>query len=196
MTEKFIMVDLENDSSKEIANVISNDTSRKILDYLSDHVASETDICKALDLAPSTVHYNIKQLLKTNLIKVKEFFWSDKGNKVNVYAVSNKLIVIAPKKSEFKNRLKDLFGVLALGGVVSGVIYALNRNFTGVLDSVSFESSRSGELMAADMAPMAEKAVDVMMPSSSDINVALWFFGGTLFAVLIWFIITYFRRKK
>ena len=63
MTEKFIMVDLENDNSKEIANVISNDTSRKILDYLSDHVASEGDIAKALKVAPSTINYNIKQFL-------------------------------------------------------------------------------------------------------------------------------------
>lgn len=190
MTEKFIMVDLENDSSKEIANIISNDTSRKILDYLSDHTASEGDIAKALKVAPSTVNYNIKQLLKNDLIKVKEFFWSAKGNKVNVYTVSNKLIVIAPKKSEFKNRLKDLFGVLGVGVIISGVIYSFNRNLSNVVQ----DSARGEMLMFAE--PVAEKTAGIIVPSTSDINVALWFFGGVLFAVIIGIIISYFRRKK
>lgn len=184
------MVDLENDSSKEIANVIANDTSRKILDYLSEHVASESDIAKALKLAPSTVHYNIKHLLKSNLIKVKEFFWSDKGNKVNTYTVSNKLIVIAPKKNEFKNRLKDLLGVLVLGGFISGIIYAFNKDFTYALQ----DTAKSEMLAFAE--PAASNVGRVIIPSSSDINIALWFFTGVLFAVIIGIIISYFRRKK
>jgi len=193
MTDKFIMVNLEDKNSKEIANVIANDTSRRILDYLSEHNASESEICKSLKLAPSTVNYNIKHLLKHSLIEVKDFFWSDKGNKVNVYTVSNKLIVIAPRKSEFKNRLKDLFGVLVLGGVISGVIYTFNKGVSNAFDY-------SDRLMAAKGAPEMMLAVEetrqMVIPSASDFNVAVWFFLGVLFAVILVLIISYFRRKK
>jgi len=193
MTDKFIMVDLEDKHSKEIANVIANDTSRRILDYLSEHKANESEICRGLKLAPSTVNYNIKHLLKHNLIEVKDFFWSDKGNKVNIYTVSNKLIVIAPKKSEFKNRLKDLFGVLVLGGLISGVIYSFNKNASRAFD---YSNDMLATKSALEMMLAVEETRQVIVPSASDFNIAVWFFLGVLFAVIIVLIISYFRRKK
>ncbi len=93
MTEKFIMVNLEDKKAKELANVIGNDTSRKILDFLSNKNATETEISKELNLAASTVNYNMKHLLKSGLVETKDFFWSDKGNKVNVYKISNKRFI-------------------------------------------------------------------------------------------------------
>jgi len=201
MTDKFIMVDLEDKKSKELANVISNDTSRKILDYLSENNSSEGEIAKALNLAPSTVYYNVKQLLQSKLIEVKDFFWSDKGNRVNVYKVSNKLVIIAPKKSEFRNRLKELFVITIIGGVVSWSLFLWTKmsskvSFAQSLDTTSEKAFMAAE-RAADAAPMvAEAGGREIVSAVTTNNPFLWFFIGILFAVLLGLLIGYFRRRK
>src|SRR3989339_689756 len=97
VNEKFLMISLEEDKSKELAQIISNPTARKLLDFLSEKDYCESDIAKKLNLPISTVHYNIQALLKNNLVEEKDFVWSEKGKKVNLYGLANKLIIIAPK---------------------------------------------------------------------------------------------------
>ena len=43
---KFLLVNLQQSEAKKLAQVISNDTSRKILDYLSDKSATESELAK------------------------------------------------------------------------------------------------------------------------------------------------------
>ena len=81
--ETFVLLSLEEQQSKELAQVISNETARKILDYLGKkNEASESQIAEALDAPISTVHYNVQQLLKVKLIESKEVEWSEKGKKI------------------------------------------------------------------------------------------------------------------
>src|SRR3989344_1770163 len=100
--ETFIMVSLEEEKAKKLAEVISNNTSRKILDHLAKKEASESELAKELSLPISTVHYNIQLLLKTNLVQSKEFTWSDKGKEINIYTLSKKYIIIAPSGTKVK----------------------------------------------------------------------------------------------
>ena len=67
-------IKLEDEKSKELATIISNSTSRKILNYLStkDEV-SESDISKELKLPLSTIHYNLKQLKKMSNNNMKKY---------------------------------------------------------------------------------------------------------------------------
>ena len=110
MIKKFDIVDFSDDKAKDLAEIMSNKTSRKILEYLRENEATETEIVKALRLAGSTVNYNIKKLIKNGLIDVKRFYWSPKGNKVNVYKASNKVLVFAQKKSQhLESRLRLAF---------------------------------------------------------------------------------------
>ena len=92
----FLLVDLKEDKAKKLAQVISNDSCRKILDYLTHKdKATETEISKDLKLALSTVHYNLKHLNKSGLVIVEEFHYSQKGKEVNHYKLANKFIIIA-----------------------------------------------------------------------------------------------------
>ena len=104
---KIDITNLEAEKSKEVAEIISNKTCRKIIDYLKEKEASETNIAKTLNLPLTTVHYNIQKLLKNGFIEVKNFFWSEKGNKVNIYKASNKVFVFAQKPSKYmENKLR------------------------------------------------------------------------------------------
>ena len=99
--DPFLLVSLEESESKSLAQVMSNDTARKILDYLSKHEsATESQVSKDLKLALSTVHYNLQALVKATLVQAEEFHYSQKGKEVLHYSLANKLIIIAPKKAK------------------------------------------------------------------------------------------------
>lgn len=123
MAEKFILVSLDDEKSKELADVISNKTARKILDYLSEKEGSSSEIGKDLGIALSTVEYNLKNLVKAGLVEVEEFKWSPKGRAMDIYKVKKKYIVIAPEKSsELREILRKVLPVGLVGLVVGGFI--------------------------------------------------------------------------
>jgi len=188
MTEKYIMISLEEDKAKELANVISNKTSRKILNILSEESLSESDIAKRLELPASTVNYNIKHLSKNNLIKIKEFYWSEKGNKINVYTVSKKFIVIAPRGVKFKESLKKIIPVSLLALVGASLIQLLGKARTP-----STFLGRGADVITNVPAKEAILAAPMLETS---INYGLWFFMGALFVILIYLIFDYWRYVK
>ena len=48
--EKFLLLNLEDNKSKELAQVMSSDTARKILNFLANKPLSETEIAEKLSL--------------------------------------------------------------------------------------------------------------------------------------------------
>lgn len=188
-SEKFIMVSLDDEKSKELANVISNDTSRKILAFLSDKEASESDIAKSLGIPPSTVHYNVHHLLKNSLIEAKDFYWSGKGNKVYVYSVAKKLIVIAPKGAKVSPLIKYLIPV---------VLFVLAAAATIQLAFTRFSRQVSSE----NIAPLVEKSAigqsAVATTASQGIfsSFAFWFLAGAFFALALYLVLYLVWREK
>lgn len=146
--DPFLLVSLEENESKALAQVMSNDTARKILDFLSKcESATETDVANKLKVPLSTVHYNLQALVKANLVKAEEFHYSEKGKEVLHYSLANKLIIIAPKNTRtesFRDKLKSILPV-ALITLAVGVVMQIFNKFM-------FKAG-SAKLMAA--APMA-----------------------------------------
>jgi DNA-binding transcriptional ArsR family regulator len=94
-----IMIDLDDPRTEEIAEAISNKTSKQILSLIAEQELSETQIAEKLALPLNTIDYNIKKLESAGLIeKAKTFSWSPKGKAVYRYTASNKKIIISPKK--------------------------------------------------------------------------------------------------
>lgn len=162
--ESFILVNLKESKAKKIAQVISNETAKKILDFLSKKEATETEISKALNLPISTVHYNLKQLREVNLIQVDEFHYSEKGKEVDHYKVSNKFVVIAPETPKINTIRKKLSRILpvaliALAG--AGFLQIINRN--AVLSKISVVTQQLIEktTFAAPQAAIKEAAATV-----------------------------------
>ncbi len=160
---KFLMVSLEGSEAKKLAQIISNDTARKILDMLAEKDATETEISKALKQPISTIHYNLKHLLKATLVECKEFHYSQKGKEVNHYSLANKYIIIAPKAATetLKDKLKSLIPSLL---IVGGIGFAYNLFNRGAAATVRIASKATGQLadvggnVKALAAPMAEVA--------------------------------------
>jgi DNA-binding transcriptional ArsR family regulator len=172
--DPFLLVSLEENESKALAQVMSNDTARKILDILSKHESlTETDIAKKLDVPLSTVHYNLQALVKANLVKTEEFHYSEKGKEVNHYSLANKLIIIAPKNTKiesFRDKLKAIFPVgiivLAVGAVIQ-LITRLRLGATKLIaaappmaDYAARGAGQIADVAQKAVAPAAEAAVE------------------------------------
>ncbi|MBN2459287.1 helix-turn-helix domain-containing protein [Candidatus Woesearchaeota archaeon] len=189
--DPFLLVSLEENESKALAQVMSNDTARKILDFLSkDESATETDIANKLKVPLSTVHYNLQALVKANLVKAEEFHYSEKGKEVLHYSLANKLIIIAPKNTRtesFRDKLRGILPVALITLAVGAVIQLLNKFMfrAGEAGAKLMAAAPSAMPMAADYAargaggvaeqaiekaavPVAEEAGGLMMTAASD----------------------------
>ncbi len=188
--DKFLLVNLEDEKSKSLANVISSDSARKILNILSEKPLSESDISKRLKIPLPTVDYNIKQLLDSKLVEVHDFLWSDKGKKVNYYKLSNKLIIISPGKTPigFFDKLKDLIPVVVFGGLASIGIYVYQNYFLNLQKEVPM-------LKSATLMQASEVASTSFETTTSNFNYALWFFIGFISFLVLYLIYYKFKKK-
>ena len=111
--ESFMLVSLKGDKAKKLAQVMSNPTCTRILEYLAGKDATESQIAKELNVPLSTVHYNLQQLVEAKLVIVDEFHYSEKGREVNHYKLANKYIIIAPQEDDpsFLQHLKKFIPV-------------------------------------------------------------------------------------
>lgn len=188
--EKFVMVSLKEDKAKKLAQVISSDTCRKILDYLTEKDASETELSEKLSLPISTVHYNVQQLVKSSLIKADKFRWSEKGKEIQIYTLAKKTIIISSeKRSELRNNLRNILGVVLFGILAAFLINVFYKK-TGIEQAVD-----SGVLMKARENLEASSTLAGGKTAFFSLQ-GLWFFYGILFAVLVCSIIILFRREK
>ncbi|MBD3252694.1 helix-turn-helix domain-containing protein [Candidatus Pacearchaeota archaeon] len=112
--KKFILMGI--DDADDVADVLRSKTAKKILDFLAEvKEASENDIARGLDIPINTVEYNLKKLIKSGFVKkAKNFFWSVKGKKIEMYKLANKHIVISPNKKPNINYLKSIISVMVI----------------------------------------------------------------------------------
>ena len=126
MNDKFILMGLDDERSKDIAEVLGNKTCKKILDFLAEtKESSEKDISEGLKIPMNTAEYNLNKLIKSGLVeKTQNFFWSRKGKKIKIYKLARKHIIISPNKKFNINNLKAILPVLiAVFAIIALVLY-------------------------------------------------------------------------
>ena len=190
----FLLVNLNETKTRNLAETIPSDTSRKILNYLADNNDSEQNIAKSLNIPISTVHYHLQKLQEAGLVIVEEFHYSTKGREVNHYQLANKYIIIAPKNvSGLKEKLR---GILPVGLIILGIT-AIIKFTTKVATS---SKSMGPEVTLRDMKSAVE-SLDAQIPVSlpaeitTSPDIALWFlFGGV--SVIVLYIVYQIIREK
>ena len=233
--KNLILLSLEDEKINKIANVVSNESCKKILDFLaSREYASESEIADKLSLPISTVHYNLKQLMDSGLVNADEYHYSEKGREVNRYTLANKYIIIAPKgtKTGLRQKLKNILPVALITAGAAGLIQ-LTTKFTqkpaafmekasmqafdaapAIMEKASEQAIDAAPLMeeaskqaidaapavmeeaAARAAPVAAKAADIAIQTPLWQNIALWFLIGAIFAIIIFLILSFFKKSN
>ena len=198
--ESFLLLNLKDDKAKKLAQVISNDSCRKILEFLTHNdKATESELSVKLEIPMSTVHYNLQHLQKSKLIKVDEFHYSKKGKEINHYKLAKKFIIIAPDEStpglmeKLKNILPlGLFALIAAAGI---------QTYNFITNSIGGSSltmmSKSTDYAVNEMAYATQDAVPrtISQTTTSEPNIALWFLAGSMFMMLVVLLISLIKRK-
>lgn len=190
MSKNLILVDLEDERTAKIADVISNKTAKKILSLLADKELSESELADSLKIPLNTVGYNIKKLEEVGLIeKVGGFLWSVKGKRIHKYRVSNKRIVISPRKI-VKGVLPAVLISLAFAFGIK--IWSAGQIMDSGQRTVDFAMKAEEEMAAgasaeiATVSKAAENGGSVLEIAQNLQHVWLWFLAGALVALFIY----------
>jgi DNA-binding transcriptional ArsR family regulator len=181
-SEKVLILPL-NEDSKKITQTLSNDTSLKILELLAQKSLSATEIADELEIALTTVKYNLDSLIECYLIKVKQTRWSQKGREIKIYEPVQKLIVVVPgrrnpDRSSIAGILRKYLGIVAAAVFASAGVEYLSRlgnfgSFGGFAaqekDSLLLPGSRAF-MEEAQMMPPNETVYDGVQTASSLLN--------------------------
>ncbi len=181
----FLLVDLNEPKTKKLAETITSETSRKLLNHLAEKEDTEANIAKELQIPISTVHYHLQKLQEAGLVIVKEFHYSSKGREVNHYRLANKYIIIAPQKvSGLKEKLK---GILPVGIIMLGISAVVK-----LVQSFAFQTAGSREMLTAAVektaaAPLvSETALNSLTKTAGSPDLAGWFFLGSVVTIAVY----------
>lgn len=212
--DTFLLVSLNEEKAKEVAQIITNNTCRKMLDFLASTMdATESQIATALDIPISTVHYNLEALKKAKLIESEEFHYSSKGKEVSHYKLANKYIIIAPQSTHgIKDKLRS---ILPLGLLAAATGFFINLFSKGTFKAAELARGGSYNMVVQDAAegsagtvvteslqaaPNAvDKAVELGRGALSQPtiwqNPVFWFITGVVFAIVLYLFIEYLRKR-
>ena len=191
---KFLLLSLNQKESKAVAQTLSNDTSRKILDYLTEkQESSASELSKNLNIPLPTIDYNLKQLVKTNLVESKEFLWSKKGREIDLYRLAKKLVIIAPKSTS----LKEIKNLLPVGIIAVAAAFFIKF----------YEQAKEVLVMKAGYADSAQQLIEGTPATVEDFEVVmntipilsqnwLWFLYGALFVIILIIIFALIKRLR
>lgn len=215
-----VMVVPVNEETKKLRQILSNETSMKILELLKKESLSASEVADRLKIPLTTVKYNIDQMVEHDLIRIRRIKYSEKGRQVKIYEAPEKIIIFAPEKM---NRLslismiqKYAFAFVAAAFAGFGLSYLYNRhwekkavfmksatteaavNYTPVeVDTAMDAAASGGGLLEGGRAYIH----DAIM-SFNDwffglmTHHAFWFILGALFVCVIIWVIEYATVKQ
>ncbi len=200
----FLLLNLQEEKAKAVAKVISNESCRKMLDYLAEKEGTATELSVKLQIPLPTVHYNLQHLQEAGLVVSEEFHYSAKGKEVNHYKLANKYIIIAPRDVPgIRERLRSILPASIIAVVGAGIIHLLSkaRSFGWPMESFGVERAAVASRI---MESSADKSIKAALPvvqetgqaAAQEPSIALWFLGGAFIAIALILIVEWLREKR
>jgi DNA-binding transcriptional ArsR family regulator len=121
MADNVIILEPGDERAQKISKAMASQTASDILQLLAENKKSLTEITDRLDIPLTTAKYHIENLLEAGLITVAETKYSVKGREIKIYAVTNQLLIVAPRQSNVRSLLlkyASLFGIVLFGSLV------------------------------------------------------------------------------
>ncbi len=114
MTGTVTVLEPGDERAQKIAKAMASQTANDILSLLSSGAISLSDITEKLKIPLTTAKYHIENMLDAGLITVSETRYSVKGREVKMYALTDQLLIVAPKKTNIQDLLLKYTLCLAL----------------------------------------------------------------------------------
>ncbi|MBI4738123.1 helix-turn-helix transcriptional regulator [Candidatus Woesearchaeota archaeon] len=218
--QTFLLVSLSDSKAKKLAEVIQNNTCRKILGHLSNKSCTESELSKDLGIPLPTAHYNLKHLVEAKLVKDDEYHYSTKGKEVTHYSLAKQFVIIAPQgsKESIKEKLKTLMATFTIIGAVTVAIKLVTSNLSRTTQEAPTLMMKSTAPVAGAASPMMESVADtavegarmlaaapvtqpeqvltaVQSVSASTLPTWAWFLLGAISALSVFFAANFIIKK-
>jgi DNA-binding transcriptional ArsR family regulator len=177
MADNVIILEPGDERAQKISKAMASQTASDILQLLAEKQQSLTEITDRLDIPLTTAKYHIENLLEAGLITVAETKYSVKGREIKIYAVTNQLLIVAPRQSNVRSLLlkyASLFGIVLFGSLVIAVLSPIlgqgittGSNLNGELRMAAQESGiTAAKAVTEGLGPNATMIPDVMAAGS------------------------------
>ena len=190
MTENVVVLEPGDERAQKIAKAMASQTANDILTLLASGSKSLTDITEQLNIPLTTAKYHTENLLDAGLITVAQTKYSVKGREVKMYALTDQLLIVAPKQTNVRSILlkyASLFcvvvaGTFAIIGIAPILAEQGTVSQTAAPLAVSRDAAGSGnEVYAAKMLSDTGAAAQQALPQ----DLALAFFCGGAFVIFV-----------
>lgn len=190
MADNYISIDLNDSRTKNIAEIIGNKTCKKILNLLAEKELNESEIADELNIPLNSVDYNIKKLIKSGLIESSKHKWSVRGKRMPSYKISDKKIIISPKRIS-SNVL--LVPALLVGGAIAFVVKKITE-----VPSVNFDIAQTKEAAGSLMMASPRVASEVVEKTGFVQSIAgwEWFLIGIWSGIILLSLMSYIKYKN
>ena len=201
----FLLVNLADEKSKKLGELIGNKTARKILELLGKKEYTATDLAKELNLPLSTIHYNLTNLEQSKLIKADEYHYSKKGKEIKHYALANKLVIIAqeqPTESIIKKLKKILPVGILVGAITTGIQYLVTKPVEIIEEApVAFKAAMEIAEDEVETEALRATADATTITAAQAQQNLLWIFATvTVVTIMVYFLVDaimrYWKKKK
>lgn len=98
ISDKIEIVSTEDKKLKEIGEILSSDTSRKILMILFNQSMTANEIAQKTEISLPLVIYHLKKMQEANVVKITNIGKNTKSHEMKYYTVDKFAIVILPKE--------------------------------------------------------------------------------------------------
>jgi len=125
MADNVVILEPGDERAQKISKAMASQTASDILQLLAENKKSLTEITDRLAIPLTTAKYHIENLLEADLITVAEIKYSVKGREIKIYAITNQLLIVAPRQSNVRSLLlkyASLFGIVLFGSLVIAVL--------------------------------------------------------------------------
>ena len=185
MTGNVVVLEPGDERAQKIAKAMGSQTASDILTLLATGTKSLTDITEQLKIPITTAKYHTENLLDAGLITIPQTKYSVKGREVKMYALTDQLLIVAPKQTNIRSLLlkyTSLFGIVVAGTLAIIGLAPLLAGQVATSDAVPLMMSR--EAASGGNAVYAPKAVaDWGLVQEVSPDLALAFFCGGAFVI-------------
>jgi DNA-binding transcriptional ArsR family regulator len=183
MTGNVVVLEPGDERAQKIAKAMASQTANDILTLLAAGTKSLTDITEQLKIPLTTAKYHTENLLDAGLLTVSETRYSIKGREVRMYALTDQILIVAPKQTDIRALLlkySSLF-VIVIAGTLS--IFTLAPLFSSQTAIEAAPMMATRETSGAGLyAAKAMTDTGIVQEVSPDF--ALAFFCGGVFVIL------------
>ncbi|MDH5463470.1 MAG: winged helix-turn-helix domain-containing protein [Nitrosopumilus sp.] len=130
------IISTHDEKVKIIGEILSNDSSRKILNLLnSSNEMTINEIAQKTGLSLSLVTHHLKRMQSAQVVKVSKVGRSVKGHKMNYYSATNQSFLIVPSKEPVHSITSSLkkfskFFAIGMAGFFSWMTLKPNSEFS------------------------------------------------------------------